>query len=171
VLSNGGNAFDAAAATAATLNVVEPYMSGLAGQGMATCYIASEKRVRSLNFISRIPRKFPLEKLSDRAQVLRGPIASDRRTISPAGAGWSAPTAPGSCRLFAPAIGIARDSFSLIGQRRGDHGVTRSCAAGQAIPNGRAPLPGHWWQPAGAGRSAEAPDLAKTGGTGGRGLA
>ena len=41
VLSNGGNAFDAAAATAATLNVVEPYMSGLAGEGYATCYVAA----------------------------------------------------------------------------------------------------------------------------------
>ena len=61
ILSNGGNAFDAAAATAAALNVVEPYMSGLAGQGLATCYIASERRVRSLNFMSRIPRKFPLD--------------------------------------------------------------------------------------------------------------
>src|SRR6201746_263947 len=73
VLSNGGNAFDAAAATAAALNVVEPYMSGLAGQGLATCYIASERRVRSLNFMSRIPRKFPLDKLKRREQVLRGP--------------------------------------------------------------------------------------------------
>ena len=74
ILSNGGNAFDAAAATAATLNVVEPYMSGLAGMGMATCYIASERRVRSLNFMSLIPRKFPLEKLNRREQIVRGPI-------------------------------------------------------------------------------------------------
>src|SRR5215467_5297928 len=73
-LSNGGNAFDAAAATAATLNVVEPYMSGLAGQGMATCYIAAERRVRSLNFMGRIPRKFPLDKLSNREQIIRGPL-------------------------------------------------------------------------------------------------
>src|SRR3990170_5197055 len=63
ILGNGGNAFDAAAATAATLNVVEPYMSGLAGMGMATCYVASERRVCSLNFMTRIPRKFPLDRL------------------------------------------------------------------------------------------------------------
>src|SRR3981081_3331103 len=62
-------------AAADALNVVEPYMSGLAGQGLATCYIASEKRVRSLNFMSRIPRKFPLDKLNRREQVLRGPVA------------------------------------------------------------------------------------------------
>src|SRR6266849_8577068 len=75
VLAQGGNAFDAAAATAAALNVVEPYMSGLAGQGLATCYVAAERRVRSLNFMSRIPRQFPLDRLTNREQILRGPIA------------------------------------------------------------------------------------------------
>jgi len=115
VMSNGGNAFDAAAATAAMLNVVEPYMSGLAGQGMATCYIATEKRVRSLNFMSRIPRKFPLEKLSNREQIVRGPIA-----VGAPGnlAGWCHMVESyGSKKLpelFAPAIGIARDGFGLI---------------------------------------------------------
>jgi gamma-glutamyltranspeptidase/glutathione hydrolase len=115
VLGNGGNAFDAAAATAATLNVVEPYMSGLAGQGMATCYIAAEKRVRSLSFMSRIPRKFPLEKLSHRNQIMRGPVA-----VGAPGnlAGWCEMVQTyGSSKLselFAPAIGIARDGFALI---------------------------------------------------------
>ena len=98
ILGNGGNAFDAAAATAATLNVVEPYMSGLAGMGMATCYVASERRVRSLNFMSLIPRKFPLEKLNSREQILRGPIrrrlAGQSRRLVRDGA---APTAPRSC--------------------------------------------------------------------------
>jgi gamma-glutamyltranspeptidase / glutathione hydrolase len=43
VMAQGGNAFDAAAAVAAALNVVEPYMSGLAGMGMATCYVAETR--------------------------------------------------------------------------------------------------------------------------------
>lgn len=115
ILGNGGNAFDAAAATAAALNVVEPYMSGLAGQGTSTCYIARERRVRSLNFMGRIPRAFPLDRLNNRAQLLRGPIAVG----SPGNlAGWCEMVSAYGTRklpeLFAPAIGLARDGFPLI---------------------------------------------------------
>src|SRR5437870_12947706 len=55
MLSDGGNAFDAAAATAAALNVVEPYMSGLAGAGLATCWIAAAKRIRVPDFVPPLP--------------------------------------------------------------------------------------------------------------------
>jgi gamma-glutamyltranspeptidase / glutathione hydrolase len=115
ILGNGGNAFDAAAATAAALNVVEPYMSGLAGQGTATCYIARERRVRSINFMGRIPRAFPLDRLNNRAQLLRGPVA-----VGAPGnlAGWCDMVASYGTKklpeLFAPAIKLARDGFGLI---------------------------------------------------------
>jgi gamma-glutamyltranspeptidase/glutathione hydrolase len=56
MLMAGGNAFDAAVATAATLNVAEPYMSGAGGIGLALVYVASEDRVRALNFSGRAPQ-------------------------------------------------------------------------------------------------------------------
>ena len=115
ILGNGGNAFDAAAATAAALNVVEPYMSGLAGRGMATVYVAKERRVRSLDFCSAIPKGLPIEKLNNREQLLRGPVAVG----SPGNlGGWCEMVdSYGSKKLpelFAPAIKLARDGFSLI---------------------------------------------------------
>ena len=57
VLADGGNAFDAAIAVAATLNVVEPMMSGLGGYGTILVYDAKEKRVRFLNASGRFPVK------------------------------------------------------------------------------------------------------------------
>ena len=51
----GGNAFDAAVAVASTLNVCEPFMSGAGGVGLALAYVASEDRVRALNFSGRMP--------------------------------------------------------------------------------------------------------------------
>src|SRR5690606_37775942 len=49
-LVKGGNAIDAIIAAAASLNAVEPYMSGTAGVGYMLYYSAKENRVRSLVF-------------------------------------------------------------------------------------------------------------------------
>jgi gamma-glutamyltranspeptidase/glutathione hydrolase len=55
ILQAGGNAFDAAVAVAATLNVVEPMMSGMGGFGVTLLYDADKGVVRCLDASGRFP--------------------------------------------------------------------------------------------------------------------
>jgi len=55
ILKRGGNAFDAAVAVAAVLNVVQPAMSGMGGYGTILVYSASQERVRFLDSSGKIP--------------------------------------------------------------------------------------------------------------------
>ncbi len=112
MLARGGNAFDAVVATAAALNVVEPYMSSLAGMGLATCWIANEHKVRALDFVPKIPAKFPADKFSTREQLVRGAAS-----VGVPGnlQGWmELQRSYGRLTLadaFAPAIRLARDGY------------------------------------------------------------
>ena len=114
VLIQGGNAFDAAVATAAALNVVEPFMSGLAGFGLATAWVANEKRVRVLDFTPPLHASFPVGRYTSRLDLERGPQAA---ALPGNLAGWcellsrygSKPLAD----VLAPAITLARDGFAL----------------------------------------------------------
>lgn len=113
VLMDGGNAFDAVVATAATLNVVEPYMSGIGGIGMALAYVENERRVRSLNFSGMAPNS-AMPDIFTQATKNDGILAS----LVPGNlAGWlTLHNTYGSMdieRLFLPAIDYAENGFPL----------------------------------------------------------
>ncbi len=115
MLQQGGNAFDAAVATAAAIGVVEPFMSGLFGNGMATVRTAGGA-LSSLQFRAGVPRAFPLGRFSKRDELYRGPMA----TTGPGNlAGWAellrAHGRMSLAEVLAPAIRLARDGFPMIG--------------------------------------------------------
>lgn len=114
MLIKGGNAFDAIVATAAALNVVEPFMSSLAGMGLATCWIAKERRMQALNFVSPVPAEFPIDRFTEREALYRGAHA-----VGTPGnfGGWAEINARyGRLPLadcLEPAIRLARDGYAV----------------------------------------------------------
>ena len=160
LLGRGGNAFDAAVAAAAALGVVEPFMSGPAGLGMATCWVAGDRRVRTLSFRTAVPRRFPVGRFSRRDELQFGAMA-----VAPPGnlAGWydllSAHGTKTLAEVLAPAIALARDGFPLTAF--GADGITRSAAALRDLPS----FPG-WAATYGAearpGQVLRQPELATT---------
>ncbi len=120
ILDEGGNAFDAAVAVAASLNVVEPMMSGIGGYGAIVIYDAEEGRTRFLHASSKMPATLDPD-------VFRPPApgyAENRRSakaISTPGNvnAWEALSRDyGELewrRLFDPAIELAEGGFVLDG--------------------------------------------------------
>lgn len=115
ILAAGGNAFDAAAATAAALNVVEPYNSGLAGMGTAICYVAADDRIRVLEFVPAFPEGFGFSSSADRMSLRRGGGGTG---LPGCLAGWAELVRRyGNMTLadtLVPAIKLASDGFPLI---------------------------------------------------------
>ena len=109
----GGNAFDAAVAIAATLSVVEPMMSGLGGVGVALAYIARERKVRALDFSGRAPKAAEPARFNDDTKEIGILSALVPGNV----AGWlTLHEKYGSVdrqRLLQPAITYAEEGYSV----------------------------------------------------------
>ncbi|MEJ7768588.1 MAG: gamma-glutamyltransferase [Chitinophagaceae bacterium] len=83
ILAKGGNAIDAIVAAAASLNAVEPYMSGTAGVGYMLFYSAKGNTVRSLVFGGWVPETFKVTNFESDVKVADGAGHGSMESIGP----------------------------------------------------------------------------------------
>ncbi len=150
VLQDGGNAIDAAIATAAVLAVVRPHMNGVGGDAFALVRPASEARVYALNGSGGAGSRATAERfaeLGEDAVPSRGPLSV---SVPGAVAAWvDAHDRWGSLplsRLLGPAIAYARDGFPVSERLAYDFRTQGRGLAGPArdlyLPGGAPPEPG-----------------------------
>ncbi len=134
ILAAGGNAADAAVATAAALNVTEPTSTGIGGDMFALYYDAKTKQVTALNGSGRAPAALSLERLQKENIKELPPFHPYTITVPGACAGWldlieKHGTLPMQ-QILAPAINLAENGFPV------------------------APITAHFWE-RGAGRQLQ----------------
>jgi gamma-glutamyltranspeptidase / glutathione hydrolase len=145
ILEQGGNAFDAAIATAATLAVVEPLMSGLGGVGgYALIYDSKKQQIRSLDFIGAAPSGVKPDlftagaRLWDRAHPARDSFVA--HLVPGSLAGWAALRdqygTMNWAQLLAPAIECADKGFVMTPRVREGFGNAEFGAAVGRYPYG-----------------------------------
>ena len=159
ILQQGGNAVDASIAVASTLNLVEPDMSGIGGDGFIMIYDAGSGEINVANGTGAAPRR------ANREEYLTGGIPSKgARSVSVPGlvSAWlAAHERYGGLRLaqvFQPAIDLAMDGWPI------SHRQAESIATDPTlmeIPSSRA-IFGPEGRPLRAGETCSNPDLART---------
>ena len=118
VLSKGGNAADAAVATAAALNVTEPTSTGLGGDCFALYFEASTGHITALNGSGRSSAGLTIERLRKEGIVAEiPPLHPYTITVPGACAGWCDLLARHGqlpiSQVLAPAIRLAEDGFPV----------------------------------------------------------
>ena len=124
VLSDGGNAYDAAVAVAAALGVVEPMMSGIGGYGATVVYDAESGETRFLGASSRVPETLDLsvfypptpgyaENRSGAAAISTPGAVNDWEAL------WEEYGSLNWDRLLQPAISLAEDGYVLNAENAG----------------------------------------------------
>lgn len=117
ILKAGGNAADAAVATAAVLNVVEPMSTGIGGDMFAVVYEGKTGKISALNGSGRSPHAISIDKvraLGHKSIPQRGMLPV---TVPGAVAGWNDLLKRHGTmslgRVLEPAIAYARDGFPV----------------------------------------------------------
>ena len=157
VLRAGGNAADAAVATAAALAVVEPTGTGLGGDCFALFYDAATKRVSGLNGSGRSPAALDLDVLAAdgfskelprfnvNAVTVPGTVAGWADTLARFGTMTLADVLPGAIALAEDGSPIA-PVIARLWQAEEDKIRAASPNAGELLIDGRAPRAGEIWR-------------------------
>ncbi len=163
-LAQGGNAADAAVATAAALNVTEPTSTGIGGDCFALFYDTETQAVSALNGSGRAPAALTLERL--RREGFTGelpPYHPYTITIPGACAGWHDLVErhgrlPLSA-ILAPAIRLAEEGFPVApltahAWERGAQRQLKQALNGTELTiDGRGPRPGELFRNPGLART------------------
>lgn len=151
-LVRGGNAVDAAVATAATLNVVEPASTGMGGDAFCLIYVAAEKKVYALNASGRAPYAATLDTYLARGLSEVPMLGMLPVTVPGAAAGWADAVARfgrlGLDQVLEPAIDYAEHGFPVSerigrGWKHSETKLRQNAEASRVyLPGGSAPRPG-----------------------------
>lgn len=163
VLHAGGNAFDAAIAAAAAINVVEPEATGIGGDMFVIAWVAKEKRLVALDASGRAPSGATLARYRQMFGAQMPEVGIHTALVPGAVDGWSVLLGRygklGLGPSLQPAIRIAEQGFPLSERIGGEWQSSQGLLAKDPdsakvyLQDGKAP---------GWGDIFKNPDLAKT---------